>query len=496
MATSYLDNYYARLGVSKFASQEEIREAYHLAAKKLHPDTNKDPAAIELFLNIQEAYETLADRASRAKYDQSLPEDISPPPDVMISTSYSRTVLPTINSSQLVYVLIDMLSFKGESDDDAGTGVPPLNISIVLDVSTSMKGARLDNVKRTANRIIKNLKSGDVVSIITFSDRAEIVVPASRADDFNYISTRVSQITASGGTEIFQGLNAGFSELKKKLDSGYINHLFLITDGRTYGDEDLCLNLAAEAAEKGVAISAIGIGSEWNDEFLEKITVKTGGSTMFASEDMDIESILSKRFEQVAMSYANQVKLEFKECSKARLKYAFRLSPEPGNLNINSPIILGDVPLNGRLSLIMEFMVDPLNIAEDKVDLIDGTIDMVIPSRTIPKTSSRIQLFRPAANDPDLHPPPQVLLKAMSRLTLFRIQEQANKDLVAGEVDKALKKLHNLNTQLLAAGEPGLAKTVLLQAKEIEKFGKINPKTEKRVRFGTRALMLPSGLKE
>ncbi|MDH5507307.1 MAG: J domain-containing protein, partial [Anaerolineae bacterium] len=60
MATSYLDNYYARLGVSKNASADDIRSAYHQAARRLHPDTNTTPGATELFLQMQEAYETLS----------------------------------------------------------------------------------------------------------------------------------------------------------------------------------------------------------------------------------------------------------------------------------------------------------------------------------------------------------------------------------------------------------------------------------------------------
>ncbi|RUS27235.1 putative mitochondrial DnaJ chaperone, partial [Jimgerdemannia flammicorona] len=61
---------YVILGVSKTASQNDIKKAYYALAKKYHPDTNKDADAREKFVQIQEAYEILSDDQKRAHYDQ------------------------------------------------------------------------------------------------------------------------------------------------------------------------------------------------------------------------------------------------------------------------------------------------------------------------------------------------------------------------------------------------------------------------------------------
>ena len=63
-------DYYEVLGVSKDASQEEIRLAFRRLAKEYHPDRNPDdPSAEAKFKEINEAYEVLSDPAKRSNYD-------------------------------------------------------------------------------------------------------------------------------------------------------------------------------------------------------------------------------------------------------------------------------------------------------------------------------------------------------------------------------------------------------------------------------------------
>ena len=62
-------NLYDLLGVSKGASDSEIKKAYHKMAKTLHPDVNPDAKSQEKFKSVSKAYEILSDKSKRARYD-------------------------------------------------------------------------------------------------------------------------------------------------------------------------------------------------------------------------------------------------------------------------------------------------------------------------------------------------------------------------------------------------------------------------------------------
>lgn len=68
--TPLADDYYDLLGVSRDASEEEIRRAYREKASEYHPDVSDDPDADEKFKRFQEAKEVLTDEEKRRAYDR------------------------------------------------------------------------------------------------------------------------------------------------------------------------------------------------------------------------------------------------------------------------------------------------------------------------------------------------------------------------------------------------------------------------------------------
>ena len=484
MATS---NYYAVLGVTRDANQEEIRRAYHQAARKLHPDVNVDTGDTELFLDIQRAYEVLIDPDMKEKYDRQLPplERVRPPVDIHLL--YSREYLPIIAENQLVYTLINISPpFSEQVTDNA-----PINVCLVLDRSTSMQGERMDTVKNTAIEIVRQLQRGDILSIVTFSDRAEVIIPSDKRLNRTEIETRIQMISSGGATEIYRGLEAGYQEIRRNHNKRFINHLVLLTDGRTYGDENQCLRVAEQAAARGIGISCLGIGEEWNDSFLDSIASRTGGSCAYIARSNDIRHFLKEKLIGLSRTYSDNVRYNLHLGKDIELSYAFRLAPEMAPLESESPIQLGSVPMDGSLSVVFEFLVPPLPTDTKKIALATGQISLDVPSLAAPTSITRLGLFRNVLAQPNPEPPPTGMLNALSRLTLYRIQERASNDISNGNFEGATKHLNNLATNLFAQGETELARSVLREAENLRRGIGMSEEAKKHIKYGIRVLLLP-----
>ena len=347
----------------------------------------------------------------------------------------------------------------------------------------------MDVVKATAVQVMRKLKPQDIFSVIAFSDRAEIIIPATRSSDLGKQEARIQMLQPSGGTEIFSGLELGYNEIIRNVTRSQVNHIILLTDGRTYGDENKCTNLAQQAAQHGIGISGLGVGPEWNDNFLDELASITGGSSIYVSRPQDIQHALMDKFNQLGKAYAEEIKLEFGTLEGIELRYAFRLQPEAGSLSIESPMMMGPVLCDSSLKVLLEFVIQPEIVQKSAVTFFNGKISVALINASAPIQPIPIILSRAVLDEIDAEPPPGEIIDALSRLRLYRLQEQARLEVTAGDYDQASEHLTRLATHLLAQGERVLAKTVLIEAEHIQKKKSFSKQGGKEIKYGTRALL-------
>ena len=150
-------NYYQLLGLEFDAADNEISEAYRRLILEAEREGQTDHAAIE------RAYEVLSNPQRRQLYNSLLAEIAAPPlvPTIQVSSQN----IQLLDEPQTVYLFVQIASPEQKDQD-----LLPLNLSLVIDCSTSMQGKRLKRVKKALQMLLEKLTPGDMLSVVSFND--------------------------------------------------------------------------------------------------------------------------------------------------------------------------------------------------------------------------------------------------------------------------------------------------------------------------------------
>jgi Ca-activated chloride channel family protein len=488
---------YALLSIGRDSSPAEIEQAYN-GLKEAAAIRGIDIERDETWQRVQYAYDVLTNPQRRSLYD-SLVAEKAAAPALAFDIRLSAERLPLLDEPQVVYALVTI-----RPPDDGRPAVRPLNLGLVVDRSTSMRGARLERVQAAVNLILDQLGPDDILSLTTFSDRAEVVLRAATAAGREQTDAawrdRLAGVSASGGTEIFYGLAAALGEVRRHASPETNSHLILLTDGQTYGDVPDCLRLAEAAAAQGISLSAFGIGSDWNDSFLDALVAPSGGQSGFIRKPEDILVHLEDRLRGLGIVHAQGVRLAQKWPAATTLQEAFKLAPFAQPLATHeADIPLGNVEGRSPLAVLLAFQLAPQTVsARVKIPLTftfqtpqatpasPGRISTTLKAETASHNLQLLVSSGPAGGDP-----PAELIEAVRRVNLYRLQEQAWDEAQAGQLESAATRMQQLSTRYLETGEVDLAHQANLEAQRLTRMGGMSPEGRKVLKYGTRALIDP-----
>jgi Ca-activated chloride channel family protein len=397
----------------------------------------------------------------------------------------SRPVLRVLDEPQVLYAMATIQPTQQEGEQIP----PPLNLSLVFDRSTSMGGERLDTARTSADNILTQLRPQDKIAVVTFSDRAEVLLSTEVQLPLSEARQRLSMIQASGGTEIYQGLSAGVNQLRLVRHPNSVDHVILLTDGRTYGDEAACLQLAEEAAQEGIEITAMGIGDEWNDVFLDSLATKTGGQAVYIDNLASLGPFLQQKFLGLGQVHADQVAVEVETTPGVTLQSSFRVNPAPMPLHEGHMLRLGSLFTGNNITVLMEYLIPPVT-PMDSYEISRLHLGAHLAKRAT-NLRTVLSLSLPVVAEPVPAPIPGMLLAAVRNVNLARLQEKALSDAQTGHLNLATTRLERIATRLFEMGEPELANTVLSESEQIRRSHTISEKGKKAVKYGTRSLVDP-----
>nr|CAA9237870.1 hypothetical protein AVDCRST_MAG63-1286 [uncultured Armatimonadetes bacterium] len=178
----------------------------------------------------------------------------------------------------------------------------PVNVALVIDRSGSMEGEPLEYVKRACAHVVDLLQPTDVLSIVTFEETVDVLMPARHVTDGQLIKQHIARIVPGNTTNLFDGLYAGGAQVATVAAEGYVSRVLLLTDGEpTAGLRDFAsiVNQVADLKARGITVTALGFGPEYNEELMAGVARRSGGNYYYIARPEQIPDVFRKELETV-----------------------------------------------------------------------------------------------------------------------------------------------------------------------------------------------------
>lgn len=173
---------------------------------------------------------------------------------------------------------------------------PNANLTFVIDISGSMSmDNRLGAVKASLNTLVGSLRPDDEVTIVVYSDRTRVALPATKVAHAGQIRGVIEDLRTEGSTNAEAGLKLGYEEAMKNRKDNELNRVILLSDGvanvGNTGPEAI-LETIGEASQKKVDLVTVGFGMDnYNDRLMEQLADKGNGFYAYVDSRREAERL-------------------------------------------------------------------------------------------------------------------------------------------------------------------------------------------------------------
>ncbi|EPH44159.1 hypothetical protein STRAU_2766 [Streptomyces aurantiacus JA 4570] len=185
--------------------------------------------------------------------------------------------------------------------DDGRSERPPAALTFVIDISGSMaEPGRLDLVRKSLGVMTDQLRDDDSVALVTFSDRAETVLPMTRIGaGRDRVHAVVDRLRPTSSTNVEAGIATGYDTAARGLREGATNRVVLLSDAlANTGDTsaDGILRRVDEARRAhGITLFGVGVGSDYGDALMERLADRGDGHTTYVADEDDAREVFCER---------------------------------------------------------------------------------------------------------------------------------------------------------------------------------------------------------
>jgi Ca-activated chloride channel family protein len=382
---------------------------------------------------------------------------------------------------------------------------PQVQIGLVIDTSGSMDGQiraqkKIDLVKAAATNVVNQLQNGDAICLIAFSDRVQILVPATIVgSDRSRLLNAIRNLRADGGTLMGDGIAAAQQQFYALPAQSAVRKIVVLTDGQT-NDEDRCYQLAEQTQ---IPLMLGGIGDDYNGRLLNEM----GRSARGIAEYIDRAEAVGDFFKEVLVTVQSTVLtnavLQMDYRQRFRPKRIHEVSPELKSYDFSpvtptsrhAEVQLGDIQREG-MTVLVEYVYEGGAGFASEFQVATLTLRYDQPPQT--GLEVRSDDFTVQLADITGFPPMNPEVKQfVDHAAVETAQSQLLQAAQAGDVSVATQKLNMLQQSLERVGaDPNFIQqtvsTMRLQLKDAGSAAAISDSSAtKKLTSGTRKLVLP-----
>lgn len=213
------------------------------------------------------------------------------------------------SDDRTAYVYLEVKTGEYEAEGERA----PLNLSLVIDRSGSMRGEKLEYVKKAGAFVVEHLSEKDRISVVSYDDDVVTNWKSGPITNKKQIQNVIERIVDGGATNLSGGMLEGYSQAKPTYASGFTNRVLLLSDGianRGITSEAGLNNIAMQQnRENGITLSTFGVGADYNEDLMQNLAEHGSGNYYFIKNPDEIPEIFKREMDGLLSVVAQNAEL-------------------------------------------------------------------------------------------------------------------------------------------------------------------------------------------